>query len=96
MSSLATGNPRHTTAIKPDPKKIIDEAMQLEPNSRALVAEALLESLDLGPDFEISGHGHRFVSRRVHPTHHHPRKALFGAWDAPYVVWEPHGLLTKR
>jgi len=40
--------------MKPDPKKLIDEAMRLEPASRALVAEALLESLDLEPDVEVS------------------------------------------
>jgi hypothetical protein len=40
--------------MKPDPKKLIHEAMQLEPASRALVAETLLESLDLGADVKIS------------------------------------------
>ena len=40
--------------MKPDPQKIIDDAMQLEPQGRALVAEALLESLDLDADAEIS------------------------------------------
>ena len=40
--------------MKPDPKKIIDEAMQLEPSIRALIAETLLESLDVGADFDVS------------------------------------------
>ncbi len=39
---------------KPDPKKILDEAMQLEPATRAFVAETLLESLDLDQDFPVS------------------------------------------
>jgi putative addiction module component (TIGR02574 family) len=40
--------------MKLDPQQIIDEAMQLEPQGRALVAEALLESLDIDADVEIS------------------------------------------
>jgi len=34
--------------------RIIDDAMQLDPNARAVIAETLLESLDIGPDFEVS------------------------------------------
>lgn len=37
-----------------DPKHIIAEAMQLEPNTRAFIAEALLASLDFEEDFAIS------------------------------------------
>ncbi len=37
-----------------DPKRIIDEAMQLEPSIRAFIAEALLETLDFEEDFPIS------------------------------------------
>ena len=37
-----------------DPKKILDEALQLEPKTRAFVAEVLLESLDFEEDFAIS------------------------------------------
>lgn len=40
--------------MKPDPKRIIEEAMQLPANSRASIAEALLESLDFEEDFPIS------------------------------------------
>jgi hypothetical protein len=40
--------------MKTDPQRIIDDAMQLDPSARALIAEALLESLDIGPDFEVS------------------------------------------
>lgn len=43
--------------VKPDPKKILDEAMQLEPTTRAFVAETLLESLDLDQDFAVSRNG---------------------------------------
>ena len=39
---------------KPDPKKILDEAMQLEPTARAFIAETLLESLDLEQDYPVS------------------------------------------
>lgn len=40
--------------MKPDPKRIIDEAMQLEPHTRAFIAEALLETLDFEEDFPVS------------------------------------------
>ncbi len=39
---------------KPDPKKILDEAMQLETTARAFIAETLLESLDVDQDFAVS------------------------------------------
>lgn len=39
---------------KPDLSKILDEAMQLEPTTRAFIAETLLESLDLERDFPVS------------------------------------------
>ena len=40
--------------MTPDPKRIIDEAMQLEPSTRAFIAEALLETLDFEEDFPVS------------------------------------------
>ena len=49
---------------KPDPKKILDEAMQLEPAARALVAETLLESLDLGDDVAVSKEWLEEIQRR--------------------------------
>lgn len=49
---------------KPDPKKILDEAMQLEPNARAFVAETLLESLDLDQDFAVSPEWLEEIRRR--------------------------------
>lgn len=50
--------------IKPDPKKILDEAMQLEPTTRAFVAETLLESLDLDQDFPVSQEWLEEIGRR--------------------------------
>lgn len=35
-------------------EQILEEAMRLDPQTRALVAEALLETLDVGPDFKVS------------------------------------------
>ena len=49
---------------KPDPKKILDEAMQLEPATRAFVAETLLESLDLDQDFPVSPEWLEEIRRR--------------------------------
>jgi len=40
--------------MKADAKKILEEAMQLEPATRAFIAEALLEGLDFEQDFEVS------------------------------------------
>lgn len=49
---------------KPDPKKILDEAMQLDPSVRAFVAETLLESLDLDLDFTVSPEWLEEIRRR--------------------------------
>ena len=51
-------------STKPDPKKILDEAMKLEPNARAFVAETLLESLDLDQDFAVSPEWLEEIRRR--------------------------------
>jgi len=40
--------------MKPSAKKILDEALQLEPTTRAFIVETLLESLDFEDDFSIS------------------------------------------
>ena len=40
--------------MKTSTQKIIDDAIQLDPSARPLVAETLLENLDLGADFEVS------------------------------------------
>ncbi len=39
---------------KPDAKKLLDDALQLEPTLRAFIAETLLDSLDLEQDFPVS------------------------------------------
>lgn len=51
-------------SAKPDPKKILSEAMQLEPNARAFIAETLLESLDLDQDFAVSPEWLEEIRRR--------------------------------
>lgn len=50
--------------VKPDPKKILDEAMQLEPTAQAFVAETLLESLDLDQDIAVSQEWREEIRRR--------------------------------
>lgn len=47
-----------------DAKKILEEAMQLEPASRAFIAEALLEGLDIEQDFEVSQIWRAEIQRR--------------------------------
>ena len=49
---------------KPDPKKILDDAMQLEPTARAFIAETLLESLDLEQDYPVSPEWQEEIRRR--------------------------------
>ncbi len=51
-------------SAKPDPKKILDDAMRLEPTARAFVAETLLESLDLDQDFAVSQEWLEEIRRR--------------------------------
>lgn len=41
-------------SAKPDATKVLEEALRLDGNARAFVAEALLESLDVDDDTEIS------------------------------------------
>jgi putative addiction module component (TIGR02574 family) len=45
-------------------EQILEEAMRLDPRTRALVAEALLETLDVGPDFEVSEAWRAEIRRR--------------------------------
>lgn len=47
-----------------DPKRIIDDAMQLEPAIRAFIAETLLESLDFEEDFPVSAAWQEEIRRR--------------------------------
>ena len=50
--------------MKTSTQKIIDDAMQLDPSARALVAETLLDSLDLDADFEVSEAWRTEIRRR--------------------------------
>lgn len=50
--------------MKADAKKILEEAMHLEPSTRATIAETLLESLDFEEDFEISQPWRDEIQRR--------------------------------
>ncbi|MDH5774185.1 MAG: addiction module protein [Nitrospirota bacterium] len=50
--------------MKPSPQKIIEEAMKLEPTTRAFVAESLLESLDFEEDFSLSEEWTQEIRRR--------------------------------
>jgi putative addiction module component (TIGR02574 family) len=49
---------------KPDARKILEEAMQLEPTARAFIAETLIDSLDLEQDFAISPEWQEEIRRR--------------------------------
>jgi len=50
--------------MKTNAKKVLEEAMQLEPGSRAMIAETLLESLDFEEDFEVSQAWQEEIQRR--------------------------------
>lgn len=64
---------------KPDPEKILDEAMRLEPGARAFVAETLLESLDLDQDFAISPEWLEEIRRRCADIDNGKAQLLDGA-----------------
>ena len=50
--------------MNPDPKKILGDALKLAPETRAYVAERLLESLDFEEDFAISDEWMEEIHRR--------------------------------
>ena len=50
--------------MKADAKNILEEAMHLEPSTRAFIAETLLESLDFEEDFELSPAWRDEIERR--------------------------------
>jgi putative addiction module component (TIGR02574 family) len=50
--------------MRPDPTKIIEDALQLDPAARALMAKTLLESLDVGEDFPVSDAWREEIRRR--------------------------------
>ncbi len=47
-----------------DIQRIIDEAMQLDASARAFLVETLLESLEVGTDFEVSAEWRAEIRRR--------------------------------
>ena len=50
--------------MKANAKKVLEEAMQLEPGTRAMIAETLLESLDFEENFEVSQAWREEIQRR--------------------------------
>ncbi|MGE3977125.1 MAG: addiction module protein [Nitrospira sp.] len=50
--------------MKANAKKVLEEAMQLEPGTRAMIAETLLESLDFEEDFEVPQVWREEIQRR--------------------------------
>lgn len=50
--------------MKTNAQQIIDDALQLDPSVRALIAETLLESLDIEADFEVSDPWREEIARR--------------------------------
>lgn len=64
MPSPSIDDSPQVIRMKPEPQKIINEAMQLEPTSRAQIAEALSESLNLGADLDISEQWREDIRRR--------------------------------
>ena len=53
-----------TGPMTTDIQKIIEDAMRLDPNARALIVETLLESLEVGTDFEVSADWRAEIRRR--------------------------------
>jgi hypothetical protein len=50
--------------MDPDPKRIIDEAMQLHPSIRAFIAEVLLDTLDVEENFLVSSSWQEEIQKR--------------------------------
>jgi putative addiction module component (TIGR02574 family) len=51
-------------AMTTNAQKIVDDALRLDPGTRELIAETLLESLDLGADGEVSDEWRAEIRRR--------------------------------
>jgi putative addiction module component (TIGR02574 family) len=47
-----------------DIRRIIEEAMQLDSSAQAFIVETLLESLEVGTDFEVSAEWRAEIRRR--------------------------------
>jgi hypothetical protein len=78
-------------STKPDPKKILEEAMQLDPTARAFVAETLLESLDLDQDFAVSPEWLEEIRRRCEDIDSSKATLL----DSAMVINELRGKYTR-
>ena len=52
-------------AAKPDPEKVLAEALSLDASTRALIADVLLESLDADDDFAVSQEWLEEIRRRA-------------------------------
>lgn len=50
--------------MKPDPKKILADALLLEPSVRALIADSLLESLEAGEEVPLGLEWKTEIERR--------------------------------
>jgi len=50
--------------MNPDPNRLIDEAMQLQPSIRAFIAEVILDTLDFEDNFLVSSAWQAEIERR--------------------------------
>ena len=50
--------------MNPDPKRLIDEAMQLQPSIRAFIVEVILDTLDCEDNFVVSSSWQVEIQRR--------------------------------
>ena len=85
--------------MKTSTQKIINHAMQLDPSARAMVAETLLESLDLGADFEVSEAWRTEIQRRCAEIDGGavtmiPGDQALAGLRAKYGQWPPAGIPT--
>ena len=76
---------------KPDPRKILDEAMQLDLTARAFVAETLIESLDIDQDFAVSQEWLKEIRRRCVDIDSGKATLL----DSTIVIDELHGKYAR-
>ncbi len=51
--------------MKPDPAKLLEEALKLSPEARAALAASLLESLDKGVDEDLEAAWAAEIAKRI-------------------------------
>ncbi len=51
--------------MKPDPAKLLEEALKLSPEARAALAASLLESLDKGVDEDLEAGWAAEIAKRI-------------------------------